>query len=103
MNSFGLSKSSMTILTDIFSKNLQVEKVILYGSRAKGNFNKRSDIDLVVIGTKLNRHIIGKIISEVNDSNCPNTVDIQILVNIKNQDLSEHIARVGQIFYLKSK
>ncbi len=102
MNSFGLSQSSMTILTDIFSHNQQVEKVVLYGSRAKGNFTNRSDIDLVIIGAELNRHIVGKIISEVNDSNCPHTVDIQILENIKNQDLSEHIARVGQIFYLKS-
>ncbi len=102
MNSFGLSQSSMAILTDIFSQNQQVEKVILYGSRAKGNFNNRSDIDLVVIGNQLNRHIVGKIISEVNDSNCPHTVDIQILVNIKNQDLSQHIARVGQIFYEKA-
>lgn len=102
MNSFGLSQSSMTILTDIFVKTQQINKVLLYGSRAKGNFNSRSDIDLVLIGAQLNRRIVGRTISEVNDSNFPHTVDIQNLDDIKNQNLLEHVVRVGQIYYLKA-
>ena len=35
---------------EIFAKTHDIEKVILFGSRAKGNHTKRSDIDIAVLG-----------------------------------------------------
>lgn len=91
----------MKIILAIFSKYSQVEEVIMYGSRAKGNFTERSDVDIVIAKSKIDRHILGKIIFDINNSNFPYTVDLQILENIKNKNLIDHIHRVGKIFYKK--
>ncbi|MFC4769479.1 nucleotidyltransferase domain-containing protein [Effusibacillus consociatus] len=48
MNQFGISEKSFQLLLDTFMQYTQVEEVILFGSRAKGNCKKGSDIDLAI-------------------------------------------------------
>jgi predicted nucleotidyltransferase len=43
---FGLKDETIQKICDVFTRYPQVEKAILYGSRAKGNFHNGSDIDL---------------------------------------------------------
>ncbi len=51
MNNHGLSKENVQIIKRIISNCIKnVEKVALFGSRAKGTFKKYSDIDLVLYG-----------------------------------------------------
>jgi hypothetical protein len=69
------------------------------GPRAKGTFNERSDVDLVITESNIDRSLIGQIISEINNSNFPYLVDIQDFSTLKNKQLIEHINRVGQVFY----
>ncbi len=42
----------VTVLSEIieFAKKYHIEKVILFGSRARGNYQRTSDIDLAVTG-----------------------------------------------------
>ncbi|NBV14033.1 MAG: nucleotidyltransferase domain-containing protein [Sphingobacteriia bacterium] len=101
MNPFGLSEPSIAIIKSIFSKYEEVSEVILYGSRAKGNFQERSDVDLVICKSKIDRHVLGKIILDINNSNFPYTIDIQLFEDLKNIELINHINRVGQSFYKK--
>jgi predicted nucleotidyltransferase len=101
MIAFGIKDSSLEILTSIFSNYNQVEEVVLYGSRAKGNFSDRSDVDMVICNSNINRHILGSILTDINNSNFPYTIDIQLLENIKSNSLLEHINRIGQTFYKK--
>ena len=49
MNEFGLSEKSMEIIRGIYSQFPQIKSVILYGSRAKGNFKPGSDIDMTIV------------------------------------------------------
>ena len=49
MNEFGLSERHMEIIRGIYSQFPQIESVILYGSRAKGNFKPGSDIDMTIV------------------------------------------------------
>jgi len=102
MDTFGISQSAENIIFSIFSKYEQILEVILYGSRAKGNYNERSDLDLVICKSKIDRKILGEVIQEINDSNFPYTIDLQVLENISNEKLIEHIERVGEIFYRKA-
>jgi hypothetical protein len=98
----GINQKSTDILNSIFSKYEEVNEVILYGSRAKGNYHERSDVDMVINNSNLDRHILGKIILDINNSNFPNTVDIQLFENLKNKKLIDHIHRVGVLFYKKN-
>ena len=73
--------------------------VKLYGSRAKGTYHERSDIDLVIMDNNLSRFVIADILLEVDDSNLPYLIDLQLYSNIRNLKLKEHIDRVGVVFY----
>lgn len=101
MNEYGLKESDFELLIDIFRKYEQINKVVIFGSRAKGNFNERSDIDLVIQKSNISRQFIGKIISEINDSNFPYTIDLQIYEKLKNEMLISHINRVGKEIYTR--
>jgi len=45
--SFGLSQKTMALLESVFKKYPAINQVKIYGSRAVGNYEKGSDIDLV--------------------------------------------------------
>lgn len=98
METFGLSDKSFQILLDIFRDYPSVSEVKVYGSRAKGTHSERSDLDLVILD-EIDRKTLGEIWMEVNSSDFPLTVDLQVWKDIKNENLKEHIRRVGKIFY----
>ena len=97
---FGLPEKTINLINEIFSKYPEIEKVIIYGSRARGDYQNGSDIDLAIIGdiaVKDKIHISGLI----DDLPIPYMCDLSIYKNIKNENLVEHIKRIGQIFYEK--
>lgn len=98
---FGLDKSTLDKINSVFCNYIDIEKVILYGSRAKGNYKNGSDIDLTLFGKKLNLSTLSKIDNEIDDLLLPYTFDLSLFHNIDNSDLIDHIHRVGQVFYLK--
>lgn len=98
---YGLKMHVIEKINTIFTGYSQVEKVILYGSRAKGNFRNGSDIDLVVIGS-VDISLLHRIENELDDLYLPCTIDIALLSHIKNESLLDHINRVGIEFYTKS-
>lgn len=100
---YGLNKKSIEKINQIFTKYGQVEAVILYGSRAKGNHKPGSDIDLTLIGKKLSLKTLNKVSLDLDDLLLPYMFDLSIYHHIKQPDLIEHIQRVGIIFYKKDK
>ncbi len=98
---FGLKKEIIEQINGIFANYPQIDQVILYGSRAKGNFKKGSDIDLTLKGNNLDLSLIHKIDLELDDLLSPYTFDISIFKQISDADMIEHINRVGVIFYNK--
>lgn len=98
---FGLQNDIIENLQHIFEEFDQVDEVIIYGSRAKGNFKPGSDVDLTVKGKNLDLKMINKISLKIDDLFLPYTFDISVFAQIENPDLIEHIERVGKIFYQK--
>jgi predicted nucleotidyltransferase len=97
----GLTEKEVTRICAVFTKHPEVEKVILYGSRAKGNYKPGSDIDLALLGADLTQRILGQIQSEMDDGLLPYRFDLSIFSQITHSDLINHIQRVGVIFYEK--
>lgn len=80
-----------------------MEKVILFGSRAKGNYRNGSDIDLAIKGENCTASLALDIEAYVNEElPIPHMIDIIDYQSLTNSDLKEHIDRVGMIFYHKS-
>lgn len=99
---YGLKKEIVNDLQNIFSDFSDVEEVVIYGSRAKGNHKPGSDIDLTFKRNNLTLWIINKISLQIDDFFLPYIFDLSVFDHIDNKDLIDHIERVGQIFYQKA-
>lgn len=97
----GLADSTVAQIREVLARFPEVEKAILYGSRAKGNFKPGSDIDLTLLGANLTGKILGQIQSELDDGLLPYRFDLSIFSQITETELIEHIRRVGIVFYEK--
>lgn len=96
---FGLNQETIDKINSVFEKHPEIDKVIIYGSRAKGNYRTGSDIDLSMFGNDLNYDLIGKTSSEIDDLNTPYLFDISIFDLLNSPGLEDHINRVGKLFY----
>ena len=96
---YGLSKHTLDKIGSVFSRYEEIEEVILYGSRAKGNYRPGSDVDLTLKGENFNLKLLNKISLDIDDLLLPYAFDISIFPQIKNQDLVDHIERVGRVIY----
>ena len=98
---FGLEESTIERINAVFADHPQVEQVILYGSRAKGNYRRGSDIDLTIKGEAVTLSELMKIETELDDLLLPYMIDISILHKIHDPDLIDHVKRLGAVFYQK--
>jgi predicted nucleotidyltransferase len=96
---FGLSDKVIEEIQDVFRRHIEVEKVLIFGSRAKGNYRAGSDIDLAVIGNNIDYRLILKIGCEIDSLELLYGIDLLDYQSKKNTPIGEHIDRVGQIFY----
>lgn len=101
-NEFGLSETLLDSVVKVISGNKLVDKILVFGSRAKGNYKKGSDIDLAIFGENLDFKALLKIKADVSELNVPNSIDIVHFDQIKNRELQEHILRVGITIFEKS-
>lgn len=96
---FGLSPEVIEHLRQVFARHSEIERVVIYGSRAKGNFREGSDIDLAFEGDAIDLPLLLKIENELDDLLLPYQLDLSLLAHIDDLDLRSHIARVGQVLY----
>ena len=95
----GLSESTVARIRGVLARFGEVEKAVLYGSRAKGNYRAGSDIDLTLHGPELRFDHLGPIANELDDLLLPYTIDLSIFGQLSHAELREHIERVGKVFY----
>lgn len=100
MNSlkYGLPNSTIDSIKDVINKHSKIEKIILYGSRAKGNYKPGSDIDLTLVAPTMELTELLKIETELDDLMLPYKIDLSLFHMIDNPELIEHIKRVGLEF-----
>ena len=98
---YGLTLSQITAIQEVLRRHGKVDRAILYGSRAKGNFRSGSDIDLTLRGEGLSFSDLAHIANDLDDLLLPFNIDLSILQSIENPDLVAHIHRVGVDFYTK--
>lgn len=98
---FGLDEKVIEKINLVFASFPKIDKVIIYGSRAKGNYREGSDIDLTLIGEGLDLSVLNALDTNLDDLLLPYLFDISIFEQITNSDLVNHIGRVGKIIYEK--
>jgi predicted nucleotidyltransferase len=98
----GLDEQTIERIRTVLRNYPEVEKAVIYGSRAKGNFKRGSDIDLTLYGKGLTLTILHKIEDDLDDLLLPYKIDLSIYDHISDHDVIDHIRRVGIVFYEKS-
>lgn len=96
---FGLVLDDINAINRIFAQYSSIEEVIIYGSRAKGNFKPSSDIDLSIVGSDLNFSQLAEIETKLDDLLLPFKIDLSQFHKIPNPELIDHINRIGQVFF----
>lgn len=96
---YGLPQSTIDNLRNVFTKVPTLRKVILYGSRARGDYRNGSDIDLTLIGDDLTERDKLRIMTDIDDLWLPYTIDISIFHHLHNAALKANIQRDGHILY----
>ncbi|HOE04442.1 MAG TPA: nucleotidyltransferase domain-containing protein [Bacteroidales bacterium] len=102
LNKYGLSEENLANVIAIISAHPKVKKIILFGSRAKGNFNKGSDIDIAVSGEHIELNDILNLLIVLDNLDLAYKFDIIIFENIQSEELKEHIERIGIVLYDKA-
>jgi len=98
---FGLRESTIERIRGGLSGYPEVRQVIIYGSRAKGNYRNGSDIDLTIQGEKVTLSELMKIETELDDLLLPYKIDLSLPHKINDPSLLDHIKRVGTVFFEK--
>ena len=96
---FGLSDTVIKELQDVFRRHTNIKKVLIFGSRSKGNYRTGSDIDLAVIGSDIDYNQLLSIHCEIDDLELLYSVDLLDYQKKKGTPIGDHIDRVGQVFY----
>ena len=88
---YGIKETELDKLTTLFAQNQRIESVILYGSRAKGNYKPFSDVDITLKGENLTRSDLNQLSLAIDDLLFPYEFDVSIFHKLKNEKLIEHI------------
>jgi hypoxanthine-DNA glycosylase len=96
---FGLKEKNIHDIIHVFNGNKNVDTAILFGSRAKGNFKRGSDIDIAIKGKKLTLDDLIKFSCKFDDLNLPWKIDLVLFDRIESPELTAHIERVGILLY----
>jgi predicted nucleotidyltransferase len=91
---FGLPQSSLDKIKNVISNHNGIKEVIIYGSRAKGNFREGSDIDMTIKGDLSHSDMV-EISVELDDLNLPWMIDLSLYDKIGNENLRRHIDEFG--------
>ena len=95
----GLTDRDIQTINDILNKYPEVKKVWLIGSRATGNYQKGSDIDLAIMNEGVSEKTIQNIVTDFEESTLPYFVDVINYPYLRHQGLKEHIETVGKLFF----
>jgi len=91
-------KNILANIKIICKKYKSIEKVFLHGSRAKGNYTERSDIDIAIYSVGID---IEEIKDEFDNIDTLLKIDVVDMTNCKNELLIQEINKYGILIYNK--
>ena len=99
---FGLIERDIEYIVKAMKQFNEIEKAIVFGSRAMGNYKKGSDVDIAIIGEGIDSNTIYKLDDYLNEVYpLPYFFDILQYNSIANENLKNHIDNEGKIIYEK--
>lgn len=98
---YGLSDNTIAEICGVFKRHPEIEKVLVFGSRAKGCYREGSDIDLALFGDQINRNNLLDVSCDIDDLELLYNIDLVNYQDVKDKPIGFHIMRVGKEFYVR--
>ena len=98
---FGLSERIRADIRQVFGHYPAIERVLIFGSRAKGNARPGSDIDLAVIAPEMSDAEFARLWNAIDDLPLVFKVDLLHWDRLANPRLKDKIPRDGCLFYAR--
>ena len=99
----GLSVRTVEQITGVLAHFTEVDKAVLFGSRAKATHKPGSDIDLALVGATLDWRTVGKIYYALDDLLLPHRFSLILLDGGTDPEVAAHIRRVGFALYQRER
>lgn len=100
----GLKSEDLVYIVSQLEKFKEIDKALVFGSRAKGNFKLGSDIDLAICGEEINFDVVSNLHALLEDEGpLPYMIDVIDYTHLNHKELREHIDRVGVVIYIKKQ
>lgn len=99
---FGLTDKEIKLLTDVFKKHKNIEKVYIYGSRAGEEHKKTSDIDLMVRFAAGQEANLAQIRSDLEDLPLIYKIDTTSESELKPGEFKSEYERSKKLIYNKN-
>jgi predicted nucleotidyltransferase len=101
-NVFGLIKRDIDLIIKALGNFKEIDRALIFGSRALGNYKKGSDIDIAISGEAVTRKTIYDLNELLNEEYpLPYFFDLLHYEEIECEKLIEHINTVGIEVYSK--
>lgn len=97
---YGLLDRDLDYILNGLKRFPQIDKAVIFGSRAMGNYKKGSDIDLAIMGDGIKSNILTELFDYLSEV-CPIPYFFDLLhyESIDNPKLKEHIDNYGKVIY----
>ena len=100
---YGMTDDELDLLCSLFARQREIERVILYGSRARGTHKPFSDVDITLLGVGLTRSHLSRLMADIDESSLPYFFDISLFAKLTNPDLIEQIEHTGVVLYQRGE
>lgn len=97
---YGLKNRDIKHIIESIKAYSEIKEVVLFGSRAKGNFRNGSDVDMAIKGEEITYSTVTHLSYLLNEEKpLPYYFDIVHYEKINEPKLIEHIDHVGIVIY----
>lgn len=94
---YGLTGQDMHDIHEALNAFPEIEKVILFGSRATGNYKNGSDVNLAIVGENITHKTMVRLNDLLNDVYpLPYMFDVVHYNSLTNDNLKKHIDDFGK-------
>ena len=95
----GLKPERLNKIRCVLARYPQVNRAVIFGSRARGDFKPNSDIDLAVYLADSEDKMPGELLLEIDDAAGIYKIDVIDMLRLNNEPLRQRIEEEGVEIY----
>lgn len=96
---FGLKDSIIIKIKKVLTKYDEIEKALVFGSRARGDYKKTSDIDIAIFSDNITSTRLNLLRNDFDELDIIYTVDVVDFQKLSKEELKNNIINDGIVIF----